>query len=107
MSRKLKKHSYTTSEDILWQKLRNKQLCNVRFRRQHSVGVYTVDFFSFSKKLAVEIDGLIHKSCRIQDKKREQYLLQRGISTLRFPNWMIHNDIDKVTKQIQSALRQK
>ena len=50
----------TPAERVLWQKLRNKQLNGVKFRRQQPIGNYIVDFVSFEKKLIIEIDGGQH-----------------------------------------------
>ena len=81
---KLERYNYTTCEDFLWKKLRNRQLHGFKFRRQHRIGCYVVDFFCFSKKLVIEVDGLIHKNYEAQDQKRTKYLEKRGISILRF-----------------------
>ncbi|BBM87791.1 endonuclease domain-containing protein [Candidatus Uabimicrobium amorphum] len=102
---KLEKYNYTTSEDFLWKRLRNRQVNGFKFRRQHLIGCYVVDFFCFSKKLAIEVDGLIHKNYESQDKKREIYLAQKGISILRFSNYAIYNHIDKVLEEIVKELQ--
>ena len=102
---KLSKYNYTTSEDFLWRKLRNRQLHGFKFRRQYQLGCYVVDFFCFSKKLAIEVDGLIHKNYEEQDQKRKEYLSQRGVSILRFSNYAVYNHIDKVLDQITKALQ--
>ena len=79
-------------ERILWKLLRNSNLNNCKFRRQHPIGDYIVDFICLEKFLIIEIDGGQHnKSENIEyDNKRTQYLEKRGFKVLRFWN----NDID-------------
>jgi very-short-patch-repair endonuclease len=76
-------------EQILWYFLRKRQLNGVKFRRQVSIGEYIVDFYSFERKLVIEIDGDSHfldeKSIEY-DKKRTKYLENLGLKIMRFYN---------------------
>ena len=72
-------------EVVLWQALRNGKLAGLRFRRQHPIGPYILDFYCPSARLAVEVDGLAHDSAaRVRyDDNRQAWLAQRGITVLR------------------------
>lgn len=85
-------------EIILWQKLRFKQL-GIKFRRQHSIGYYILDFYAPSIKLGIEIDGESHfadEIARQKDKQRDLILFEKGIKVLRFLNPEIMNNLDGV-----------
>ena len=78
----------TRAETILWQFLRRKQMRGFRFRRQHPIGRYIVDFYCRQAQLAVEVDGSTHlsKEAAEYDKQRTQFLNELGLSVLRFSN---------------------
>jgi len=100
-SRKNRKNG-TTAEKILWQKLRNRSLRGYKFRRQHPIHHYILDFYCAEKKLAIEADGYIHtiQENRLYDNKRTEYLESLGITVLRFSNEEIINQTDTVLNQI-------
>jgi very-short-patch-repair endonuclease len=93
----------TSSEALLWERLRGSQLAGRKFRRQHSVGVYILDFYCPAERLAVELDGSIHQTSesRIHDTERDQTLVQLQIKTIRFSNSEIENDVESVLDQIK------
>ena len=72
-------------EIVLWQALRKGRLAGLRFRRQHPVGPYILDFYCPAARLAVEVDGLAHdNAARVShDQRREAWLAQRRIRVLR------------------------
>ena len=74
-------------EVILWQALRGKHLAGLRFRRQHAMGPYIIDFFCPAARLAVEIDGAAHDHPEQaeHDARRNAWLTRQGVSLLRFP----------------------
>ena len=76
----------TSAEAVLWNILKSKNLNGRKFRRQHSIGNYIVDFCCISEKLVIELDGNPH--CEYykieEDKKRDQYLESLGFSILRY-----------------------
>jgi len=76
----------TAAEKVLWQQLRNRQVNNLKFRRQHPVGSYIVDFYCAEKKLLVEIDGDSHLEQVEYDIERTQWLESQGMRVLRFTN---------------------
>ncbi len=95
----------TVTENLLWQKLRNNQL-GQKFKRQYSIVHYVVDFYCTKAKLAIEVDGEIHKSIASKkyDEYRTQYINSLGIKEIRFYNSQIINNIDTVISKIKTFL---
>ena len=95
----------TETEKLLWAKLRKNGL-GVKFRRQHPIGDYVVDFYCHKHMLAVELDGEYHDSPGQQelDAAREGVIAELGIKVLRFTDAMVLEDIDKVIDQIEINL---
>lgn len=83
--RQLRKNM-TPPEVVLWSHLKGKGM-GVKFRRQHSIGKYIVDFFCADKRLVIEVDGDQHgePQQRSYDKARDKYLEQCGLRVLRIP----------------------
>ncbi|WP_255556459.1 DUF559 domain-containing protein [Methylococcus sp. Mc7] len=102
-ARALRKHA-TDAETLLWRLLRNQQLAGAKFRRQHSLPPYILDFYCHALKLAVELDGGQHNSAEGQqrDARRSAYLEERGIRVLRFWN----NDVLRETEAVLEAIYQ-
>lgn len=100
-ARQLRKNQ-TKAEEILWQLVRNKQLDNLKFRRQHQIGPYIVDFYCHDKRLIVELDGGIHNTPKQQkhDQKRDRYLKSLGFNILRFPNKEVYNNVELILRKI-------
>ncbi|MEK9200597.1 MAG: endonuclease domain-containing protein [Patescibacteria group bacterium] len=96
----------TEVEKILWGKLRNNKI-GVKFRRQFSVMGYVIDFYCPKHKLAVEIDGEIHKTTKKYDEYRTKYLSAFGITVVRFNNEDVENNVESVVGVIQSRLSDK
>src|SRR4029077_4992923 len=96
----------TEAEKRLWRHLRNRQMANLKFRRQHSLGNRIVDFFCPEAKLAIELDGSGHVSHRGQtsDLDREIELYERGVRVLRFYNDDIFKNLDGVLNAIIYAV---
>ncbi len=90
----------TKSEKILWQELRNKKL-GVKFRRQHPVEKFILDFYAPEIKLGIEIDGSSHKESKDYDKLRTGYLKSKNIRVIRFWNYEIEKDLEKVLNKIK------
>ncbi|MBM3933762.1 MAG: endonuclease domain-containing protein [SAR202 cluster bacterium] len=93
----------TAAEDALWQRLRNRRLDGLRFRRQHSIDRFIVDFYSPEAKLVLEIDGPIHDTQQEQDEIRQDILESLGFTILRFTNEDVLENIDAVLKKISEA----
>ena len=97
----------TRSEKILWQKLRNKKL-GIKFRRQHPVDMYILDFYASDIKLAIELDGSPHKERENKewDKDRTDYLNWKGVGVLRFWNSEVESDLEKTLVKIRNKIKE-
>ena len=95
----------TRFETLLWERLRNSQLDERKFRRQHSVGVYMLDFYCPAERLCIEIDGSVHSNADAisHDKERDKALAQLQIKTLRIRNDEVETDIDSVLTKIKAC----
>ena len=89
--RKALRNNLTPAEARLWTLLKGSQLAGRKFRRQHSVANYILDFYCPSERLAVELDGAVHDSVEAQeyDRERDMFLEQFGIKVLRFENRLV------------------
>ena len=98
--------SMTFSEKKLWSYLRKKQLNGIRFRRQHPISKFIVDFYCHSQKLVIEIDGSIHQQefQRERDENRTFELQEYGLKVIRFDNETVLNNISKVISEIEMHL---
>src|SRR5438874_1604545 len=83
----------TSAELRLWSYLRGDQLYGFRFRRQHRIGVYIVDFYCSAGTLVVEVDGDTHADSEKKDENRSAYLISRGLLVIRFTNDQIFTAI--------------
>ncbi len=93
----------TDAELVLWKALRNRQLDEFKFRRQHPIGPYVLDFFCEDHKLAVEIDGGQHTEEK--DAARTAWLAERGIRILRFWNNDVLSNLSGVLETISAEMR--
>ena len=96
----------TVAEQMLWQKLRNRQVSGYRFRRQHPVRDVVVDFFCYQAMLVVEIDGKVHDTSYKEERdiERTKILKMLGLRELRFRNEEVINDIENVIRRIEAEL---
>ena len=90
----------TPAEKRLWSRLRGKQLCDLKFRRQHPIGPFIVDFYCAAHKLIIEVDGHSHASQVEYDHARSAYLQERGYTIIRFTNEQIRRQLDTVLNEI-------
>jgi len=88
---------------MLWKALQRSQLDGRKFRRQHSISNYILDFYCPSEKLAIELDGSVHDNFINQnyDSKRTEYLSELGITVLRFENNVVFQQLDMVLEAIK------
>jgi len=93
----------TIAEKLLWNKLRNKQLEGLKFRRQHPIDIFIADFYCHEKKLIVEVDGEIHKYQKEYDEGRTSELEAYGVTVIRFTNDEVINNIKQVIKRIKEV----
>jgi len=103
--RKELRNNSTPEEILLWLRLKNSQV-GFKFRRQHSIGGYIVDFYCPEKKLVIEIDGPQHftKENKEYDKIRSDYFEGLNIKVLRFTNLEVSTETEKVVRKITTSL---
>lgn len=96
--RRKNRNDMPEAEKIMWNYLRNRRLNGWKFRRQHSIGPYIVDFFCPDAKLVIEIDGDSHFGPEAEqyDAVREAHIQKQSIRVVRFTNTEIFNNIDEV-----------
>jgi very-short-patch-repair endonuclease len=92
----------TPAEAILWLQLQRSQLQGRKFRRQHSIGPYIVDFYCASEKLAVELDGAAHdhESAAAHDRERDAFHAAAGVRVIRFENKDVAANLEGVLLEI-------
>jgi very-short-patch-repair endonuclease len=98
----------TIAELVLWKKLRDRELFMTRFRRQHPIGIYIVDFYNHEFKIVIEIDGEIHQSTEVNDydSKRTYELEKHGLKVLRFTNHQVIYECDSVINHILKTINE-
>lgn len=94
----------TAAERRLWAKLRRKSLDGVRFRRQHPLHGFIVDFCCLEKRLVIEVDGESHAEDVGYDEWRTKKLQEHGFTVLRFLNDEVKRDLDAVVQAIWAQL---
>ena len=96
----------TDAESLLWDRLRDRKLLGFKFRRQHQVGKYVVDFYCHKAGLVIECDGGIHSKAQAwhHDQNREAYMSALGLRTLRFTNEEVLNETERVLSEIGEYL---
>jgi len=90
----------TPPEQLLWLALRNGQIGGLKFRRQHPICPFVVDFYCYGAGLVVEVDGMSHDDKTRQDAARTDYIESQGLRILRVTNEDVMSDLDAVTREI-------
>ncbi|MFY0638547.1 endonuclease domain-containing protein [Maricaulis maris] len=100
------RRNMATSEVRLWQGLRGRRLDGFRFRRQHPLGRYIVDFACLSARLVVEVDGPPHLSPGqvLYDAARTDWLIDQGWTVIRVSDEAVFQDFARVVADIRRAL---
>ena len=98
------RHDATFAENALWQVLRNRQLADIKFRRQVPIGKFIVDFCCRESRLVIEIDGSRHESQAPYDAARTRFLNANGYRVMRFSNTEVLSGIEGVVTAIAQAL---
>ncbi|MCH7723350.1 MAG: HsdR family type I site-specific deoxyribonuclease [Bacteroidetes bacterium] len=96
----------TKAEEIFWELVRDRKFLNLKFRRQHQIGSYIVDFYCHEKKLIIEFDGEVHNTTKQikHDSIRDKYLTSIGNQILRFKNEELLNNPESVFEKISSKI---
>ncbi len=99
--------SQTSAEARLWQALRNRRMARWKFRRQHSIDRYIVDFVSLEGKLIVEVDGATHGTDAEvkRDAERTHLIETLGFLIVRVTNTDVYENLDGVLEMIDQTLR--
>jgi len=114
MARELR-NNQTSSEKIIWEKLRQRQMMGFKFLRQHPVfykiindrvDFFIADFYCAELKLVIELDGPIHETSFEYDKERDTKLLSKGLLTIRIKNCELE-EIDKVLEKINNTVLER
>jgi very-short-patch-repair endonuclease len=100
---RLFRHAPTSAEAMLWQRLRRKVVGGIRFRRQHVIAGYVVDFYCPALRLALEVDGGVHQKHHDRDERRTVHLSRLGVTVLRIANARVLSDLAGVVQQVLQA----
>jgi very-short-patch-repair endonuclease len=106
IKRRILRKKQTKEEEILWNILRGRKINGIKYKRQHGIGEYIVDFYSHQLKLVIELDGKQHlnEDNSEYDRVRTNYFNSLGIEVIRFKNSEILEDINLVIKKIKSYI---
>ena len=105
--RRLLRHHLTPAEAALWSRLQHSQLHGRKFRRQHSIGLYIVDFSCPTEELVIELDGAAHdhEAAWRHDAARTRFLREQGLRLIRFENRDVLENLDGVLAYIAQQFR--
>jgi very-short-patch-repair endonuclease len=98
------RRTQTDVESRLWSRLRDRQICGAKFRRQHPLGPFIVDFCCVERRLAIELDGGQHSAQTEEDGKRTLFLRRLGFRVLRLWDNEVLMNFEAVLEQIFQAL---
>ena len=106
-NRKELRKKLTPAEAFLWKQLQGKKLDGRKFRRQHGIGNFIVDFYCSSENLIIELDGEVHMNATAQayDEGRTAYLENKGFIVLRFENKMVFENLSSVLQEILESFK--
>ncbi len=94
-------------ERVLWSRLRGGRCYGIKFRRQHPMGEFVADFFCRDAALIVEVDGMTHVERTNHDQRRDAWMRERGVETLRIPVSAISRDADRVIEHILRVVERR
>jgi very-short-patch-repair endonuclease len=106
LARQMRKEP-TPAEYKLWQRLRNRQILNLKFRRQFAIDRFIVDFCSPEVRMIIEVDGPIHQYTQEEDKIRQDFLESLGFVVLRFTNLAVLNQTQAVVTEIEQQVLER
>jgi very-short-patch-repair endonuclease len=94
--------SATEAEALLWDRIKSKQFCGQKFRRQHGIGRFVVDFYHGQSRTVIELDGFVHNDIEVaeNDRNRQEFLEELGYRFLRFRNEEVINNLESVLAKI-------
>ncbi len=94
----------TYAEELFSKMVRNRNMLNIKIRRQHPIGPFIADFYCHELKLAIELDGSINEVEEVKQKdiKREQFLKEQGLYVIRFNNDDVFTNPHLIEEQIKT-----
>jgi very-short-patch-repair endonuclease len=98
------RHQPVTAEKLFWRYIRDRKLGGFKFKRQHLIGRYIVDYVCLEKKVIVELDGSLHENQIEYDIARDRFLESRNYRVLRFENHEVGENMDRVLATILATL---
>jgi very-short-patch-repair endonuclease len=104
---RLLRKNQTFAEAALWQRLRNREFCGHKFRRQVPIGPYVVDFLCNAARIIVEVDDGQHAKQVHEDTMRDAYLRSHGYEIVRFWNNEVLGNLDGVLQSLTLTLSQR
>ncbi len=99
------RQNMTPAELKLWDALKNRQLDGLKFRREHPVGPFILDFWCPARKLVIELDGEVHEKQKDYDEARTRQLEDYGYRVMRFRNEEVLTDLPAVLDRIREVVR--
>ncbi len=101
------RENVTKAEESLWIELRNNQLEGYKFRRQHPLSIYIVDFYCHKLKLVIEVDGVYHQTEEQKklDAERTSAIAFQGLKVLRFTNEDVISNVSIVLNKIKEFIK--
>ncbi len=101
--RKELRKNLTPAEAFLWKQLKGQQFNGLKFRRQHGIDNYIVDFYCAEENLIIELDGEVHMNATTEEKdhKRTERLTAMGFKVIRFENKMVFENLPSVLMEIE------
>jgi very-short-patch-repair endonuclease len=101
------RRNMTYYENLLWERLKNKQINGLHFRRQHPIERFIADFYCHEVRLVIELDGEIHNQQEEYDDGRTAEMEKYDIKTIRFNNQEVETKTDKVIEQIREVVKER
>ena len=97
------RHEPTEAENLLWQRLRTHQLLDLKFKRQHPLDFFILDFYCPEIGLVIEVDGSVHQYSQEEDALRTEFLQARGLTVVRFTNQQVLAAMPQVLRDIETT----
>jgi very-short-patch-repair endonuclease len=109
LTRRELRNNSTPEEAVLWTQIKSRKIKGYKWRRQHPIGSYILDFYCPEAKLCIELDGAAHYTYNgaREDNIRTSFLNSKGIKVIRFENRLIWDNIDYVLEIIEQELENK
>jgi very-short-patch-repair endonuclease len=104
---RLLRHHMTGPENALWERLKNKQIMGLRFRRQHPIDIFIADFYCHAAGLVIEIDGELHNETIDYDNGRTEDIEKFGLKVVRFTNQQVLTEIEDVIETITKLVLER